>query len=164
MDAPESKPSLTQRRILWWMATTGERPFWISGRASWEGGQRSTTCPYGLGRPHLPRLSIEAMLDAGCVVIRSESFAANVISLARADRGALLEGPEAHRQRIVLTDLGRRLAPKTPPFPWRPNIGGTSDMTLCEGERQRKIAAFDAARRGTHMAPARIVATFGRHP
>lgn len=110
------------------------------------------------------------MLDAGRVVIQSESFAANVIPLARADRTAFLEDLETNRQRIVLTDLGRRLAPEAPPFPWRPNIGGTGDITLCEVERQRKIAAYTLVSR-QKRAPASIsgeirggliVAAFGR--
>lgn len=179
MDPAKSNPSLAQRRILWWMATTGERPHWISGRASWEGGPRSDFCPHGLGRPYLPRLSVEAMLDAGIVSIETESYPPQVLQLQSrsglppaADLPPILPGNSGvWRQsgpRLILTELGRELAPAQPSYPWRPNTGGARDVTRSEVERQRKIATYRAAFRREGVTTASppipnnvVVAAFG---
>jgi hypothetical protein len=160
MDAAKPHPSLAQRRILWWMAATGERPYWISGRASWEGGPDSRGCPHGLGRPHLPRLSVEAMLNAAMVQVESESFPSHVIQLQNLRLDDLRAIPLGRRTaawpagpRLLLTELGREMAPEQPPYPWRPNTGGTGDITFSEEERQSKVAAYA----GVQRAPIRAL-------
>lgn len=89
----------------------------------------------------------------GLISIEDESYPAHVIPLQadlRTPSIAYLQTrlrgnrqvPQVPRRSLRLTDLGRSMAPGTPSYPWRPNTGGTSDITFSEEERQRKIAAY----------------------
>lgn len=174
MSGSDDTCSLAQRRILWWMAETGERPYWISARASWEGGARSTRCPLGLGRPHLPRRSVWALLDRGLLTVEEAPAPDGVVALPIRNpfptRELLVASLRSPRQairppcdRLALTDRGRAAAPALPPYPWRPNVDGLQDLTLSEAERQSKIAARAGAPAPVATEAGNVVvAAFGR--
>jgi hypothetical protein len=155
MTPTDGSRSLAQRRILWWLAETGERPYWLGGRPSWEGGPAPSRCPLGLGRPFLPRPSVEAMIDEGLLVVEADAPGpgldhSNVIVLRLPHRALLRVLSTSSRRaaqrgeprlRLSLTEAGAAAAPAGPSYPWRPNVGGTSEMTFSEEERLRRIAA-----------------------
>lgn len=46
------------------------------------------------------------------------------------------------KRALQLTEKGRALAPKDPPYPWRPELNGLADVTSNETERLQKASVF----------------------
>jgi hypothetical protein len=185
------KPTLTQARILWWIATTGEEPEMVGGTATWHGGYHSTVCKYGLGRPYLPPTAVAAMIEAGLLDLDSETFDPKVVAFPsrnwtteqkflharlRADNEPTVTKTKRY---VRLTDKGRSAARAEVPYPWRTNLNGLTDITHDEAERQWKVEAYRQEQQQNPVAavspmieqtprtgplPANVIAgAFGRH-
>lgn len=146
MNATDAPPILTQARVLWWMFNTGEEPRWFDGRAQWTEARHSTLCPWGLGAPYLPHTAVASLLKSGFVTVVSTPPDPKVLVFQGSGTPADRAMP-----RLALTEIGRRAAPASIPYPWRPAASGMADVTPDEFARLRKISD-----RPTH-APVKVI-------
>ena len=149
----DRRPQITEQRILWWMAHTGDTPYVdADGRPLWRSDHHSSCCPHGLGEPFLTRPTVARMLSMGLVELEPETYPAHVVAFPDPSWSQHQRNEQAWRRRagqptmkpirraLLLTDKGRALAPEKPPYPWRPQANGLSDITNDETERLRKAA------------------------
>lgn len=137
------------------MAHTGDRPYVdADGRPFWRAHHHSSCCPHGLGEPFLTRPTVSRMLSLGLVELEPETYPAHVVAFPSPSWSQHQRNEHAWRRRagqptmkpvhraLLLTDRGRALAPDKPPYPWRPDANGLSDITNDEAERLRKATVY----------------------
>jgi hypothetical protein len=151
----KSPGSITQQRILWWLAHDGEPPYLdCTGQPAWRAVHHSTYCPHGLGEPFLPRPTVIRMLTIGLLELEPETYPPHVIAFPAPTWTQQERYEHAWRRQsgqptmrpigraLLLTEKGRKLAPSSPPYPWRPAANGWSDVTKDEPERLQKATVF----------------------
>lgn len=166
--------TLTQARLLWWMAHV-ECPSWRptrivsdrgvtwSGSAHWGGMQWSKLCTHGLSAPRIVQKSVLALwrdgyVEVGAVEAKVVAHPALLKNATHAEKYAQAvarqRGDETlmpSRPKLVLTDKGKAAVPKSIPYPWVPHLNKLRDITRTEDERLAKVAALapTASRRET---------------